>query len=346
MTVPSASHETAARTPGEGKVETAFTTPIAARLADWTARAEPLLHEGLPMPVDSVKGLVQQLLERGETVRAEQALLGAERLLDRATRDWALLRELLRRLDELRDLAAKAGLDLTELDQRIGDPRKILRESRLSEALLERSMAVASKSLAVINDLFPKYLVSEAQGLAHRIREARARGDEVGPSALALEQFLVTMRSGQLRGSAEAFLELRRTVTRLPKPPMAAQVRLSEEEEILREARNLARRVNRLKGRARNAATAAKLVSEVKAALSDDRRHVSPQEEIEELWNEVDRLARERLEARSAAEAEKELGEVEGELDTTDIPPEILEAANAPLDEPAPPPRRARKPKS
>ncbi|MCI4318084.1 MAG: hypothetical protein L3J96_06045, partial [Thermoplasmata archaeon] len=38
----------------------------------------------------------------------------------------------------------------------------------------------------------------------------------------------------------------------------------------------------------------AKLMAEVRAALSEDRRYGTPEEEIEALWTEVDRLTKER----------------------------------------------------
>ncbi len=320
-----------------------FRDPLATRLADWVARAEALGTEGLPLPIRQVRDLVEGERTRGEVDRAEEILGSAERLLDRATRDWTLLRELLRRIDELKALATRAGLDLGELEERLGDPRAILKGQRLSEGLLERSMAIASKSLAVLNELLPQFLLGQARLLARSIKSAEGRGEDASEATARMKTFVRTLKAGQLRGTAVAFLELRRAVMQIPREPTVPLLPREEEEEILREAKNLARRLNRMKSKARDASSAARLMSQVKAALAEDRRFASPDEEIEELWNEVDRLTQERMDARAPDGAEP--GRAEPELDPTGIPPEILEAATAPLDPGAPPtpPRRSRR---
>jgi uncharacterized coiled-coil DUF342 family protein len=321
-----------------------FEDPLARRLAEWVRLAEALRGEGLPLPIQQVRELVERLRARGEAVRAEQTVARAERLLERASRDWALLRELLRRIDELKQLATRTGLDLTELDAKIGNPRELLRGARLSEGLLEQAMAVGSKALAVLNDVMPKFLVTQSQVLGRSIKLARDRGEDVTESSDRLAQFVRSLRAGQLRGTALAFLELRKSVAQIPREPTVPMMPRDEEEEILREARNLARRLNRMKTRARDATSAARLMSQVKAALAEDRRYSTPEEEIDELWNEVDRLSRERSEARSELPAEPRLDpEKVPELDPNQIPAELLEAATEPLDPPEESPRRHRR---
>lgn len=335
---PSMTSPAARAAPGPG-----FRDPLAARLADWVARAEVLATEGLPLPVRQVRDLVEGERTRGQVDRAEEILGSAERLLERATRDWTLLRELLRRIDELKALALRAGLDLADLEERLGDPRAILKGQRLSEGLLERSMGIASKSLAILNDLLPQYFLGQARLLGRSIRSAHGRGEDTGEATERMNVFVRSLRSGQLRGTAVAFLELRRAVMQIPREPTVPLLPREEEEEIILEARNLARRLNRMKSKARDASSAARLMSQVRAALAEDRRFASPDDEIEELWNEVDRLTQERLDARPLDGADHP--RTNPELDPTGIPPEILEAATGPLDAPpAPSPsRRARR---
>ncbi|MCI4329044.1 MAG: hypothetical protein L3J86_05615, partial [Thermoplasmata archaeon] len=93
---------------------------------------------------------------------------------------------------------------------------------------------------------------------------------------------------------------------RIPRAPTAAGYPApapagSEEEEILLEARKLARRLHRIKGKAHDAQSAARLMTQVRAALSEERRYGTPEEEIEALWNEVDRLTKERNPANKGA---------------------------------------------
>ncbi|MCI4372866.1 MAG: hypothetical protein L3K02_04395, partial [Thermoplasmata archaeon] len=51
---------------------------------------------------------------------------------------------------------------------------------------------------------------------------------------------------------------------------------------------------------ARDAGSAARLMTQVRAALAEDRRYGTPEEEIESLWLEVDRLTREHRRAGEA----------------------------------------------
>jgi HAMP domain-containing protein len=329
-------------TPGSsanGRPARAFDDPLAGRLQAWTDRAQALAAEGLPMPVAPVRELVEQLRARGDAEAAEQALVRAERLLERAAHDWSLLQGLIRRLEELKELSGQVGFDLGEFDRRIGDPRGLLRGARLSEGLIEQATGVASRGVAELNESLPRYLLGQGQSMGRVIQGAKSRGEDVTEATERMGHFVRSLRSGQLRGTATAYLELRRAVGQIPRAPSVGMPRGDEEEEILREARNLARRVNRMKTRARDAAGAARLMGQVRAALSEERRFASPEEEIEELWNEVDRLTRERMEAGSPAPAARP---AEPELDPTGIPPELLEAANAPLD-PSPGSRRGRR---
>ena len=89
--------------------------------------------------------------------------------------------------------------------------------------------------------------------------------------------------------------------TRIPRAPAVPTISPKEEEEILLEARNLARRLQRIKTSARDAQSAARLMTQVRAALSEDRRFGTPEEEIEALWAEVDRLTQQKK--RAIAEA-------------------------------------------
>jgi hypothetical protein len=335
--------------PGSELPKGEFKDPLALRLSEWVEKAELLRKEGLPMPVDQVRGVVEHLRSRGEAVRAEQALARAERLLERAQDDWKLLRELLRRIDELKELAGKAGLDLSEFDARLGNPRELLKGTRLSEGMIEQAMGVASKALAVLNDVIPKYTVAEAKKLSQSIRLARDRGEDVSDAAERLAQFLNSLRAGQLRGTASAFLELRRSVAQIPREPTVPLLPRDEEEEILREATHLARRLKRMKTHARDASSAARLMSQVKAALAEERRFATPEEEVQELWDEVERVTHERMEATSVPpEREKPPATKVPELDPSQVPPELIEAANGPLDGTVELPsssRRARRPK-
>lgn len=281
---------------------------LTARLAQLVAQGEAIEAEGLPFPTAQIRTAVERALSIGERGQATTLLKRGEALYARAARDWVWLRELLQRVDELRDVALRIGLDVAHLETRVGNPREQLRTSPLSAGGLERSAAAASLALAILNDAIPKYCVEEGRKLGEQIRGAKKRGEEVSEATSSFGLLLHSIPEGHATQTAEQLLEVRRAVARIPRASALSGVPSEEEEEILLEARNLARRLHRMKGRARNAQSAARLMAEVRAALSEDRRYGTPEEEIEALWSEVDRLTKERIDASTGAEAAMAIG--------------------------------------
>jgi hypothetical protein len=279
------------------------TTAIAARVTGVVRRGESLAAEGIPYDTASFVSEVRSQLAKHDLAGAITTVRRAEALLDKTDHDWTWLKALLTRVDELRSLAARSGVDLEVVDQRIGNAREQLRTLPLAEGSLEKAAASASLALVVLNDTLPKFYTQESQQLAKSIHDANERGEDVRESGVRLAQLLQALREGRLADIGQRFIDLRRAVTRIPRAPAVPPKMLQrEEEEILLEARNLARRLNRMKYRARDAQGAARLMNQVRAALSEDRRYGSPEEELEELWGEVDRLARERTESLATPE--------------------------------------------
>ena len=264
------------------------------RLDALVERGRALEAEGLPFPTDAVRDTFQRAAKAGEVDTATGILKRAEALITRAGADWTWVRELLRRADELRAIAGTIGVDLAILDSRVGNPRMHLMSEPLSSGSLEKAAASASLALAVLNDAVPKFCVQEAQALGVSIRRARDRGEDVGDSTRSFARLLQALQDQNLATAAQRLVETRRTVARIPRAPALPPLSAREEEEILLEARNLARRLQRIKGKARDASSAARLMAQVRAAISEDRRYGTPEEEIEQLWAEVDRLTQEK----------------------------------------------------
>jgi len=265
-----------------------------ARLDALVQRGRALEVEGLPFPTEQVRDAFEQAAKEGEVDTASNVLKRSEALLARAGADWTWVKELLRRADELRAVAGTIGVDLAILDNRVGNPRKRLMAEPLSSGSLEKAAASASLALAVLNDAVPKFCVQEAQALGTSIRRARNRGEEVGDSARSFSRLLQAIQDQNLPTAAQRLVETRRAVARIPREPALPPLSPKEEEEILLEARNLARRLQRIKGKARDASSAARLMAQVRAAISEDRRYGTPEEEIEQLWAEVDRITQEK----------------------------------------------------
>jgi len=267
------------------------------RLRRVVEQGRTLEAEGLPYPTDQVRTGVETALAEDHRDQALKLLLRAETLYASAARDWTWVRTLLQRADELRDLAQQLGIDLEHLDARVGNARARLKSAPLSQGSLEKAAASASASLAVLNDTIPKFCIQEGQALGVQIRVARNRGEDVTEATRAFSKFLRSVQDEQLLATARQLIEVRRAVARIPRAPTVGAVPPpagNEEEEILLEARKLARRLQRMKGKAHDAQSAARLRDQVRAALSEERRYGTPEEEIEALWNEVDRLTKER----------------------------------------------------
>jgi len=264
-------------------------------------RGRALEAEGLPFPTESVYDTFEEAVREGETQVAADVVKRAEALLTRVGTDWTWVRELLRRADELRAIAGTIGVDLAILDSRVGNPRTRLMTEPLSSGSMEKAAASASLALAVLNDAVPKFCVQEAQALGVSIRRARDRGEEVTDAVRTFSRLLQAVQDQNLATAAQRLVETRRVVARIPRAPALPPLSPHEEEEILLEARNLARRLQRIKGKARDASSAARLMAQVRAAISEDRRYGTPEEEIEQLWAEVDRLTHERNRAASTA---------------------------------------------
>ena len=265
-----------------------------ARLRAVLERGRLLEAEGLPFPTEQIGTAFEQALDEDAPLQALAVVKRGEALLARVGPDWTWVRELLRRVDDLRAIAQTIGVDVAHLDARVGHPRRRLKDEPLSAGSLEKAAASASLALAVLNDAIPKFCLQEGQQLGESIRRARNRGEEVSEATRQFSLLVQAAQDANIPSTAERLLELRRAVARIPRAPALPSVTPSEEEEILIEARNLARRLQRIKGRAQNAQSAARLMAQVRAAISEDRRYGSPEEEIEALWAEVSRLTHER----------------------------------------------------
>jgi hypothetical protein len=282
-----------------------------------------LVAEGLPFPTDQIRTAYEGAIAKGDHAQASTIVKRGEALLARVRADWTWVKELLRRADELRAIADTIGVDVAHLDRRVGNPRAQLSSEPLSSGSLEKAAASASLSLAVLNDAVPKFVVQEAQQLGTSIRRARDRGEDVREVVVAFGRLLQSVQDQSLPTSAQRLVEVRRAVGRIPRAPALPAMSPHEEEEILLEARNLARRLQRIRGKAQNAQTAARLMAQVRAAISEERRYGTPEEEIEALWSEVDRLTRERKRA------------AEGPPLSMPSLPETVEAEEGPEESPA-----------
>jgi hypothetical protein len=267
--------------------------PPRVRLEHYLERARRLAEEGVAYPVEEVQRSVESDLDSGRPSDAIAALSSAEVALDRAIQEWAPVRDLLDRDDRLRAAALELGLDPPPSQLGRPSPRELLGEGPFSEEHLARARAAATASTRALTHQILQFGVSESRKLGTRIRAASQRGEDVSETTDAFRRLVRTIGARAALDVGDRLAELRHAAARIPSAPAFPVPMTDEEQEVLTEARQFARRIHRIKRTALDATSAARLVTHVRAALSEDRRSGTPQEEVEELWGEVARLRKE-----------------------------------------------------
>lgn len=263
------------------------------RFEGFLTRARTLEEDGVPFPTTKIRNLVAHALATNNAPKAQATLDRAERLLRHTFEQWFHIRELVLRTEALRMAAAQLGLEPHALGPGSGSPREVLKAGPLSSALFESARSVAVTTTNLLENAIPAYGIAEARKLGETIQSAKRRGEEVKEAQAAFAALLKSIKGRHTVELAKHLAQARQAVAKIPSAPAVAVPGTDEEEEILLEARILARRIHRIKRNARDAQSAARLMTHVRAALSEDRRYGTPQEEIEELWDEVSRLTME-----------------------------------------------------
>jgi hypothetical protein len=263
------------------------------RLASVEGAGAELQEQGLPFPSARIRSQFEAAVRAGAGAEAQGIVHRAEELLARLASDWPRVRPLLDRYDALSAAAEALGIDLGEVREQIENPRVRLLGEPLTPESLDRTAEVASLGARMLGELLSSHAVREGRQLGLEIREARDRGEDVREAADAFALLVGALKEQDPAAVAEHLAKTRRSVARIPRAPALPEVSPQEEEEILREARNLARRLQRIRAQARDASGAVRLMGQVRQVLTE-RRYGTAEEEVEELWSEVARLAKER----------------------------------------------------
>ncbi len=262
-------------------------------LEAFLARAKRLEEEGVPFPIVPIREQVDRAVAAHDLVRAAYALDRANRLLDGTALLWAPAKEAIAKAEVLRTTAEELGLGVAYLDANVGNPRAFVQAGPLSSDLFVQATKMAETAIGLLRKAIPELCQAEARKLGALIQTANRRGEDVTAATSAFRLLVAAIRAEPSPILVQRLAATRRELTKIPSAPAVAFPDIDDAEEILLEARILARRINRIKRNARDAQSAARLMTHVRAALSEDRRAATPQEEIEELWGEVTRLTRE-----------------------------------------------------
>ncbi len=293
------------------------------RLNATLARGAPFEREGFPLGSLALRNLFEEEVRGGSLAGAGAVVDRSAALVDLAERRWAQIERLLGDVDALRDLAGTAGMDLVRIDAKAGNPRELLLNRPPSEASLDAVARAAGTALATLREALPRYCVGQARALGQWARDARARGEDVDEAVEAVGRVVRSLHDLDLVSAVAAIAEARRLVVRSARPANPPTVPVTEEEAILREAHNLARRLSL----AEPTAGADELTGRgAPANFLAASVPLTPEEEVEALWAEVERLAHERELASSRA------------LYASAPVPAAVAAAAAPQDAPPLPP--------
>jgi hypothetical protein len=258
------------------------------------ARARLLEEQGVPFPVTGIRAAFMKALLGEDKSKALHVLERAERLYHSTYTQWVPVRDLLSRGEVLRATAEELGIDLAASSVDLGNPRAFVHAGPLSSELFARAGEMAKANIAELRRAIIRSSKEEAAKLGGTIQLAQRRGENVKAATVAFGELLRALKGEPSPVLVQRISACRKLVGEIPSAPVVAFPGIEDADEILLEARILARRIHRIKRNAHDAQSAARLMSHVRAALSEDRRSASPQDEIEELWGEVTRLSKER----------------------------------------------------
>lgn len=258
------------------------------------ARAHLLEEQGVPFPVSAIRVAFTEALAANNRAKALHVLERAERLYHGTYTQWVPLRDLLSKSEVLRATAEELGIDPGQILPDSGNPRALVQAGPLSNGLFHKATQLANESIVALRKGIVQHSKEEAAKLGNQIQAARRRGENVQEATAAFRSLLQALKSDVSPALVQRIEACRKLVGGIPSAPAVAFPEIEDADEILLEARILARRIHRIKRNARDAQSAARLMTHVRAALSEDRRSASPQDEIEELWGEVTRLSKER----------------------------------------------------
>jgi hypothetical protein len=274
-----------------------------ARVQAFFARAQTLVDQGVPFPVVAIRTALERALGAGDGVKAGYALDRAERLLRGAERQWAEVRDVIAQAEVLRTTAEELGMGVAHLDANVGNARQHIQAGPLSIELFANAQKMAKTTVSLLKRAIPERSITEARKLGISIQAAHRRGEDVKQATAEFAALMRAIRAEPSPVLVQRFAAVRHALATIPTAPAVAFPDIDDAEEILLEARILARRIHRIKRNARDAQSAARLMTHVRAALSEDRRSVSPQDEIEQLWGEVNRLTKEQQSGGSRSPA-------------------------------------------
>ncbi len=269
---------------------TATDAATADRVTELLRRAGELEEQGVPFPTESIRTAIEKAVATNDTVKTGYVLDRAERLLVGTLKEWEPVERAISKAEVLRTTAEELGIGVAHLDANVGNPRAFVQAGPISAELFRNAERMATTSIELLRRAIPERAVAEARKLGVSIQAAQRRGEDVQEATTAFRALLAAVRGEPSPVLVQRLSAVRRAVQRIPSPPAIAFPEIDDADEILLEARILARRINRIKRNARDAQSAARLMAHVRAALAEDRRGGSPQEEIEELWGEVTRL--------------------------------------------------------
>ncbi|HEV2167273.1 MAG TPA: hypothetical protein VGS23_09935, partial [Thermoplasmata archaeon] len=217
------------------------------------ARARLLEEQGVPFPVGAIRVAFTKALAANDRAKALHILERAERLYHGTYSQWVPVRDLLSRAEVLRTTAEELGIDPPPVPEAIGNPRAIIQGGPLSAELFQKARQIANESTGVLRKAIIAHCKQEAVKLGTLIQAAQRRGENVTEATGAFRSLLQSMKAEPSPVLVERMGSCRKLVADIPSAPAIAFPEIEDADEILLEARILARRIHRIKRNARDA---------------------------------------------------------------------------------------------
>lgn len=191
-----------------------------------------LREEGIAADVAREISRSRRAFDEGARLEAVDAMNRASHQMAELEGAWKQVKETLLRVDTLRDVGKKLGMDLSTADERLGQVRETLGESRLTAATLTEAGTQASAALVLLHEQVRNQIALLGQ---EAIRSLKAHPPPPGQREKAetrLKTILGHARAGRLKEASDEMVQFRTAFLGPPRegePPREAAVPPSTE---------------------------------------------------------------------------------------------------------------------
>jgi hypothetical protein len=168
-----------------------------------------LREEGIAADVAREISRSRRAFDEGARIEAVEALQKAAKGLGELESAWKTVKETLLRIDTLREVGKRLGMDLTKVDERLVEVRKTLSEENLSAAALNDAGTQAGAALVLLHEQVRNQIALLGQEAIRSLKAHPPPPSEREKAETRLKQVLAHARAGRLKEASEEMVSFR-----------------------------------------------------------------------------------------------------------------------------------------